>query len=311
MDLSTYPFLLVKKSISPEEHGMRLSRWVQHMWPWVPYSGIQRAIRVGIIRVNSRKTSASYRLCAGEVIEIQEKWIHSFAPPEKQNPLPSHWEKRLHSWVIYEDQRLIVLHKPAGIACQGGSGQWIHMDALLLQWRPQEKLRLVHRLDKETSGVLLVAKKLIVAQQLTRLFAQRLVQKEYWAIVQGTLLTKGIMTQALEKLNHKMIVSAKGLPARTEYAVLGHGMLANQQPVTLVQLRPTTGRTHQLRVHMAELGHPIVGDNLYGGRQEEGLMLHCREIKLNLDKHPYAFKAPLPQAFTQVLVQAHIPFQPT
>ncbi len=288
---------------------MRVARWVQHTWPWIPYSGIQRAIRRGLIRVDSRKVSPSYRLSSGELIDVREKWIHDFQAPQEAQSLSHNWQKRLESWVIYEDDHLMAFHKPSGIACQGGSGQFIHMDALLLQWRPREKLRLVHRLDKETSGVLIVAKKLSVAQKITHLFACRSVTKEYWAIVQGTLDSKGVISKSLEKSHQKMIISPQGLSARTAYTVLGHGKLVTkegEQSVTVVRLHPTTGRTHQLRVHMADRGHPIWGDKLYGTSQNEGLMLHCKKIQLVLDGHPYEFEAPLPQDFSELLIRAKI-----
>ena len=209
---------------------------------------------------------------------------------------------KLAAVTLYEDDTLLVINKPSGLAVQGGSGLKDHVDAWLDAWNQHHRtgeagLRLVHRLDKDTSGVLLLAKGANNAAMLTGLFRDNQVQKTYWALVEGIpKKNKGVIEAALRKAalrdGEKMVVDEEnGLPAQTHFECRAS---ANGQSWLI--LTPKQGRTHQLRVHCAHLGHPITGDRKYGSTTNARLHLHAWRLRL---RHPVSGKtltidAPLP-----------------
>lgn len=306
--------MFIKESIPEELASIRVDTWVHHRWPWLPYRAIQKAIRTGIIRVEGKRIQAQNRLRAGQNIQIRSAWLNLFPPPHPRGQLSSVWKERVDSWVLYEDEHLIALNKPQGIASQGGSGQTVHIDELLARWRPHSTLRLVHRLDKDTTGVLIIAKTLACAQELTRAFGQRKIRKVYWAIVQGHPPLRGRMSQALERLHRKVIVSTEitALPAFTSYICKARGVYPESsvlyrfspeqaQEIAWIELYPSTGRTHQLRVHLQNLGYPILGDTLYHSSFVGPLALHCYQLTFTYRAKTYCLKAQPPSFFTDLL----------
>nr|CRH06808.1 putative RNA pseudouridine synthase [Candidatus Magnetococcus massalia] len=198
-------------------------------------------------------------------------------------------EKRL----IYRDGLILILDKPAGVAVHvgpgGGSNLEAHFDSL--RFGLPKPPALAHRLDRDTSGCLVLGRHRKALSRMGRLFDQRKVEKRYWAVVQGIPdPLQGKLAYPLHKISNKksgwrMVVdAAQGKPSLTQFRTLGRGEL-NGQPIAWVECRPKTGRTHQLRVHLAELGTPILGDPLYGepgARSEHNLMLHARSIRIPL-----------------------------
>lgn len=285
---------------------MRLDTWVHHKWSWIPYGSIQKAIRRGEIRLDQRKVSPQERLASYCDVWYKPRWVGLFEQPNPAKALNTTWQNRVDQWVLYEDTHLVAFNKPQGIASQGGSGQKLHMDDLVKSWKPQSTIRLVHRLDIQTSGVLLMAKTLACAQELTRSFHDHRIQKTYWAMVHGHITGSGTVSQSLERNGARMIISnsSDALSARTTYQPKVRGYNAHGQPVTWVVLSPKTGRMHQLRAHMAWLGHPILNDPVYGDVSDNGLLaLHCQHMKFNIKDQEYAISAPAPQVFSQNLHQ--------
>lgn len=289
-------------TIMEADEGLRFDRWAKKHLPGIPHSVLQRHLRKGAVRIDGKRVKADQKVLTGQKVAVRPEVTGSADLSTKPRPrkvatIPDA-VKRLRQMVLYEDDRCLVINKPAGLATQGGSGVRESVDALLMAASEDEdRLRLVHRLDKDTSGVLLIAKGRRAAAELTKAFASKDVEKIYWALVIGVPQPyEGIINAPIEKLGavEKMFISEDGQRAITEYATLE--TLAGK--LSWVELRPITGRTHQLRVHMASIDHPIYGDGKYGAGKAffdgmglpEQLHLHARCIKMQgLD-----VSAPLP-----------------
>lgn len=253
----------------------RLDRWCQRILGSAPNSIYQKALRTGRIRLDGRKAEGAVRVFAGNIIEVRGDIIspdRAQAPREKQPmKLTLELAAEAQSWVIYKDRDILVINKPAGLAVQGGSKVSRHLDGLLpaLQFDGKQIPRLVHRLDKDTSGVLLLARHVAAAAELQRGFVNKTIRKTYLALVVNVPNPyTGEIESNLDKVargedSREMVrsVDEDGKRAVTRYRTLEH--LAKK--MALVELEPITGRTHQLRVHMAEMKCPIVGDGKYGG----------------------------------------------
>lgn len=304
----------------PEEENLRLDKWLLQRWAFLPYEGIQKALRKGYIRLEGIKALGSSRVTAGQHISIDEKWLHALTTlyaPAPMAPLPPHWGEKILQWILYEDDDLLVINKPAGIASQGGTGQSLSIDRLLEQWgqtHRSARLRLVHRLDKETSGVMLLAKTLACAQHLTEAFRNQRIRKTYWGLVHGVPpqpqgcidhpLRRHPVKGSLAKMEISMEISP-GLTAVTKYrqlAVYQKGQYAK------LALFPYTGRMHQLRVHLQSVGCPLIGDKVYGPPSTWGpLQLHCVGIEFIHQGQPLELKAPPPVPFIELEQQLSAP----
>lgn len=299
------------REISSEEEGQRVDNYLISHLKGVPKSHIYRMIRCGEIRVNKKRVKANSRLAANDQIRI---------PPvrtalAKTFFVGSNLEKRLREAVIFEDTQLLVLNKPAGIAVHGGSGESLGLIEALRQTRKElAYLELVHRLDKDTSGCLLLAKKRSVLRSIHALLEQRRVQKTYWALLthpwkgKKKITVQAALEKNILKSGERMVsVRLEGKPSETQFQLLD-----NYKQACLVEACPKTGRTHQIRVHAAFIDHVIVGDKKYGSlagevegidNRETRLFLHARAIEFELNGIKYRFQAEPDDLFTSTLKQ--------
>jgi 23S rRNA pseudouridine955/2504/2580 synthase len=295
------------RTISEEDDGIRLDRWFRRHYPALSHGRLEKLLRKGEVRLDGKRAKAADRIAAGQSLRLPPQVIHDKAE-EKPKPAPVKTTRRLEDAILYMDKHLIVLNKPAGLATQGGSGLSEHVDGMLdqLAFEKTTRPKLVHRLDRDTSGVLLVARTAQAAAGLSRALASRDASKIYWALVKGVPKQRhGFVKAALAKegqrgKGERMTVSEdeEAKFALTEYAVMGEA----GQEFAWVAARPVTGRTHQIRVHLASLGTPIVGDFKYGGTDAKGkgaiadrLHLHARAIDIaRPDGGRLQVTAPLP-----------------
>ena len=281
--------------VAEDEHDIRLDRWFKRRWPHLTHIQVEKMARKGEIRVDGSRVKPQDRLTAGAAVRVPPL---PEANPRKPGDLHELSERDVayaKSLVLYEDDMVIALNKPHGLAVQGGTKTTKHVDRLLSAWgEGMDRPRLVHRLDRDTSGVLLLGKGPEAAKRLAGAFARRQAKKTYWAIVIGNPKpSAGQIDMALKKTginDFEMMRPAdpkdpKGEPAETAFATISRAA----HRAAWMALRPFTGRTHQLRAHMAAIGHPILGDPKYGdekSRELSGvlkLQLHARRIELD---HP-------------------------
>jgi 23S rRNA pseudouridine955/2504/2580 synthase len=307
-------------SVGDAEAGLRLDRWFRERFPGVTFGQLQKWLRTGQVRVDGKRAKTGVRLEVGQEVRVPP--IGHAAPKVAVKPAPKAPKlvapdevKLLKERVIFKNQALIALDKPAGLAVQGGTRLDRHLDAMLdaLRFDGKERPRLVHRLDRDTSGVLLLARSRVAAQELTRAFRARETRKIYLAITVGCPRPhQGKIDLALAKAGgrgqEKMVADAEaGARAVTLFSVLDHA----GQKAALVALMPVTGRTHQLRAHMAAIGTPILGDGKYGGREayigaeigiENRLHLHAARLEIPDAKGKnLRFDAPVPHHFKAAL----------
>ena len=280
------------RTVEAGEDGMRLDRWFKSHYADLPHSRLEKLLRTGQVRVDGGRAKASTRLAAGQSVRVPP--LPATTPVSAPAPKGLSKAERafLASITLYEDDDLLVLNKPQGIAVQGGTKTTHHLDRLLegLGDGPKARFRLVHRLDRDTSGVLVVAKRREVAAKLGRAFQTRSVRKIYWALVQGVPKPpQGKVDAALVKASgpdgDRVRKARAGEQDVAQSAVTYYAVVDRAgQKVSWLSLKPVTGRQHQLRAHMAIIGHPILGDEKYQGDRDmpEGidntLHLHARRI---------------------------------
>ena len=306
---------------------MRLDRWLKATFPQLNQIRIEKMCRKGELRVDGGRVKPATRLVAGQMVRVPPLPDRAPEPKASRRISPAD-EKLIHSCVIYRDDQIIAINKPPGLPTQGGSKQTRHVDGLseALKFGYEEKPRLVHRLDKDTSGVLLLARTRAAAQALTASIRHHATRKIYWAVVAGVPTPylgeikyglmkapgrgKGGEGEKMIAVHPRDVASTEGAKrAITQYATLYR--VASR--ASWVAMEPITGRTHQLRAHMSEIGHPIIGDGKYGGSGQENLgdgwgaqlggiiskklHLHARMMRF---EHPetkveITIKAPLPE----------------
>ena len=255
-------------TVQADDDGVRLDRWFKRHLPQVGFATVSRWARTGQIRVDGKRADPADRLAAGQILRVPPGGDTPERKPRARKPLSPEQVALAESMVIHTSPSALVLNKPPGLATQGGSGTYEHVDGLLDAFATEgPRPRLVHRLDKDTSGVLLIARTPGSAAFFSKHFSGRSAKKVYWALVTGVPdIDDGLIELPLAKQpgtgGEKMHVDeVEGQSARTRYRVLDRA--GNR--AAWVELQPLTGRTHQLRVHMAAIGHPIVGDGKYGG----------------------------------------------
>lgn len=281
--------------VAEAEDGIRLDRWFKRRWPHLSHIQVQKMCRAGNIRVDGSRIKPEQRLTAGAAVRVPPIPEAVERVPGEKPKISERDVAYAKSLVLYEDDMVIAINKPAGLAVQGGTKTTKHVDRLLSAWgEGMERPRLVHRLDRDTSGVLLLGKGPEAAKRLAGAFARRHAKKTYWAIVIGNPKpASGQIDMALKKtgINDFEIMRPAdpkehgAETAETAYVTVSRAA----HRAAFMALRPFTGRTHQLRAHMAGIGHPILGDPKYGNEKSNELsgslklQLHARRIELD---HP-------------------------
>lgn len=288
--------------IKPEDDGIRLNRWFLKEYPSLTLGRLQKLLRTKQIKVDGKKAEANTRLSAGQELRLppldNEKAIKNPAVVSKSDT------DFIQSMVIFKDDNIIILNKPSGLAVQGGTNTDRHIDGMLeaLKFENSEKPKLVHRIDKDTSGVLVLARNRRYAELLTKAFREHMLQKTYLVLAIGNLKNpEGEIKIALDKVGEKMEPSDEGKKAITRFKVLDTA----GEKFTLLTAEPLTGRTHQIRAHMECAGCPILGDNKYFGQSrkrfpELSSKLHLHAYKIDLSpvyNKKLVVKAPLPDYF--------------
>jgi 23S rRNA pseudouridine955/2504/2580 synthase len=307
-----------QKTVDAGEAEMRLDRWFKLHYPGLGFGHLQKLLRSGQIRIDGSRAKSDTRLQAGQTVRIPPLSVDS----KSDGPLTGKSIRGrddgdvLKQMLLYEDPKVYVFNKPAGLAVQGGSGVNRHVDDMLEAWRNKkgEKPRLVHRLDRDTSGVLVVARTRGAAQALTAAFRERETKKTYWALVKGIprkredKIATWLAKEATED-GDRMRVVPHGEPD-SDHAISYYRVIESAgQVLTWLEMEPYTGRTHQLRVHAAHIGCPIIGDPKYfeadtnwsfpGGIQNR-LHLHARRIRIpNPSGGIIDVTAPLPPHMVQ------------
>jgi len=258
------------KTVSPDEDGMRLDRWFKTHFPSVSHGALEKFLRKGQVRVAGGRVKSNRRLEAGEDVRIPP--LSDEAPPPRPVRATPEDAAAIRKLILFEDDAIIALNKPFGLAVQGGTKTSRHLDGMLAALgKDGERPRLVHRLDKDTGGLMLVAKTRQAAQRLGDAFKGHDVEKIYWALTAGVPHPReGTINMPIAKRmvrvkegGEERVVPAEGDGAKK--AVSDYQVLDEAGPVAFLAMRPVTGRTHQLRVHAAAIDCPVVGDGKYGG----------------------------------------------
>ena len=273
-------------TVEEADTDQRIDRWLRRQFPHVGQGRIEKMCRKGELRLDGGRVKASTRVFAGQEVRVPPLPEPGERPPPDTSRVSKADAEMIRASVIYRDDHILAINKPRGLPVQGGSGLTRHVDALApaLQFDLDENPRLVHRLDKDTSGVLVLARTRLAATGLTAAFRHRETHKIYWALVAGVPtpylgeIKTGLLKapgQGRQGEGEKMIaVHPRDIPD-TPGAKRAHTLYATLYRVAgraaWVALEPVTGRTHQLRVHMAEMGHPIIGDGKYGGSGQDNL----------------------------------------
>jgi 23S rRNA pseudouridine955/2504/2580 synthase len=287
------------RAVSGDEAGLRLDRWFQRHFPELSHGALQKLLRTGQVRLDGKRVEGKDRVEPGQTVRLPPGVTAAPVPSSQSKPrsakpqLSERETQEIQSLVIHRDDWVIALNKPSGLAVQGGSGTERHVDGLLdgLRFGFEDRPRLVHRLDKDTSGLLLIARTGQAAKRLSESFRDRETEKLYWAVVVGVPpRMEGAIDLPLAKRpgardrETMQVDHEEGQKALTHFKVMDRA----GDRAALMALWPRTGRTHQLRVHCAEIGCPILGDRKYGGEEallsavadSRRLHLHARRLTL-------------------------------
>jgi 23S rRNA pseudouridine955/2504/2580 synthase len=309
---------VTQRKIKPDEEGLRLDRWFQRHFPQLTHGRLEKLLRTGQVRVDGARAKASHRVAGGEAIRALPLPV-SPAEVLAEKPKPKIGAKDrafVEGLVLHRDDDVIVLNKPPGLAVQGGTKTERHLDALLpaLAEEGKDRPRLVHRLDRDTSGVMVVAANARAAAKLAQAFRARDTRKVYWALTTGVPTPRhgridgALIKRAAPDGRERMRLAEEGEDDDAKNAVTLFDVLDHVTTMAWVALMPLTGRTHQLRAHMAAIDTPIVGDGKYGkeparshGEIPNRLMLHARSLRI---RHPRGkwldVTAPLPPHMAKV-----------
>lgn len=296
--------------IDAEHAGQRIDNFLLGLFKGVPRSHVYRLLRSGQVRINGKRAKPEARLVDGDLVRVPPVRMAEPGVPELA---PAGLLNRIDSWVVFEDRNYVVISKPSGVASHGGSGIQFGAIELLRQWRPQQSLELVHRLDRDTSGVLVFAKKRSALTGVQELIRNGQTDKRYLALLHGVLARARFdVNVPLEKNTRQggervVRVDADGKPSRSVFRVLEK--FAN---ATLCEVELDTGRTHQIRVHAQHIGHPVLGDEKYGDAEAnrsarhfglKRLFLHALQFRFVLPTvaEAYLFQAPLAPELASVL----------
>lgn len=300
----------IEATVTDADEGIRLDRWFKRHHPDMPHAMLEKQLRKGDIRVDGKKAKSSTRLELGQVLRFPQTDLKP-RPKKTRPPLTFQEEKEVRSWVLFMNEHVIVLNKPHGLAVQGGTKVTRCVDDLLygLGYDMEEPPKLCHRLDRDTSGVLVLGRTAKAAAKLSKAFASKTIEKTYWAIICGCPLQHrgtvdaplGKAPRAADGREQAVIDHEEGKKAVTEYLILDN--LA--QKYAHVELYPITGRMHQLRVHMSAIGHPILGDHKYGGSDTNAESLGVENIL-----HLHARKIIIPPMFGEKEIEVTAPLPP-
>lgn len=300
-----YKFIPVTK----DEDGSRIDRVIHKKYPYLNQGRIEKALRNKLITVNQAKVSSNHRLVLGDHVQILSMLVQEEFISDRKH-ISKTQIKLITDNIIYRDGDLLVINKPAGIAVQGGSKIKISIDDIMpaalenmetwYEHKPTHKL--VHRLDKETSGILLIALNNKTAQELALAFKERNIEKKYLAVLTGEVKTNnGQISTIIDKHNKQY---------EDDNAITNYRVLAKNSLATLVEFKPVTGKTHQLRLHALELGFPILGDSKYDeswhDRKMDYLHLHAAEIIIPHQGSMLKIKADVPEYFQDTLKQLRL-----
>ena len=298
-------------AVSEEESGQRLDNYLLRKSTGVPKTRIYRAIRKGEVRVNKGRSKADYRVQATDVVRLPPLSVGESPPTSKPS---SAWEKRLRSAVLLDNSDLLVINKPPGMAVHGGSGVRLGLIESLRVMYPEERyLELVHRLDRDTSGLVLIARNARGLRELHAQLRANQVDKVYWACTAGKwpAYQKSVsapLAKAHAPSGERMVrVSPNGKRSRTEFKVI-----ERFQQASLLEVKPISGRTHQIRVHVQHVGHPILGESKYLSDKSEALtqsiglkrlFLHAKSISFELSGEHYELNCPIDRELESVLAR--------
>lgn len=285
--------------LKKDDDGIRLNRWFLKYYPGLSLGRLQKLLRTKQIKVNGQKAEANLKLLFGDEIRVPP--LDNEKRENVQDVLPERDAKYIEKMVIYKDEDIIVINKPSGLAVQGGTNTIRHVDGLLsaLKFGNEEKPKLVHRIDKDTSGILVLARTRQMAETLTKAFREHTLKKTYLVLSRGVPKKAiGNINAPMEKSDKKMQIMENGKPAVTEYEVID----AVGEKYALIAASPLTGRTHQIRLHMEYIGAPIWGDDKYYGKEREKNELLVNKL------HLHAYKIDLSCVYNKkMIIKAKLP----
>jgi 23S rRNA pseudouridine955/2504/2580 synthase len=304
--------------IKKEDTGIRLDKILLKKFNSLSFIKIQKLIRIGFFKVNNRKVKSNYKVNVADKIEYSNNSINENKFKKDISSVLIKYKKQIADIkknIIFEDNFLLVINKPYGIPVQGGNNVNFNIDLILpILCENNSSIRLVHRIDKNTSGILLLAKTKEVAQNITMLFKENKIKKKYLSVVKGKLKKRiGKITLPVTKKKiagmEKMVID----PYSKEKAETSYKVIDYKKGLSLLEVYPKTGRKHQIRVHLQSINHPILGDYKYNSTNNdnkdvsnEKMHLHAKEIQFVLNNNKYFFKASLPNFFKETIKKINI-----
>ena len=288
-------------NISDEYSNVRLDKWIKITYSAFRQNDIEIALRKKKIKVNEKKIKSNHRIQIDDQISISSEYRN--LKKEKKYHFNRNSKKEIDEMIIYQDDELLILNKPPGIAVQGGTKIKKSIDTLLKSSFKSLKTRLVHRLDKDTSGILIIALNRQIADHMSYLFREKEITKNYWALNVGKLkIGKGTINKEIKKKNSKTYYKAL-----TEY----NNYMKINNNLNFIIFKPITGRNHQIRIHSKELGIPILGDKRYGNVEDsEKLHLHSRSVEFcHPNGNKMFFEAELPKHMREKWKKYDLPYE--